>query len=123
MSRSRELVDWLETKKGYPYQWNGKMGRPGYDCSGLVWDGFRQVGIALPHGSANQYRFSRKIPVSKAHEGCLLFKKRSNGTVYHVGVVVIDGVIEAKGTAWGVIKRPYKRTEWQAAGKVDSLFV
>ncbi len=124
MTRCQGMIAWLETQVGYPYVWGCKTGDPGWDCSGLTYGAYKEVGIILPHGSANQARFARNITVAKAHEGCLLFKKRTNGAVHHVAVVVTGGnLIEAKGKAWGVVKGVFVRKEWASAGKVDALYV
>jgi len=122
MTKTKRLIQWLEGERGRPYQWGAK-GPDEWDCSGLVWGAFKSVGILLPHGSANQARFARRIAVARAHEGCLIFKTRSTGVVYHVGIVVAPAaLIEARGRKWGVVRRAFWRDEWNLAGKIDSLY-
>lgn len=47
------------------------------------------------------------------HAGMLLYKGNTAGSIHHVGVYGGDGyVYEAKGHKWGVVKTPYKASEW-----------
>jgi cell wall-associated NlpC family hydrolase len=70
---------------GVPYSWGGGnaagpsrgidsgAGTTGFDCSGLILYSFAGVGIKLPHYSGSQYNLGRKIPVSQARRGDVIF--------------------------------------------------
>ena len=55
-----------------------------------------------------------KIATFRGVAGQLVFKGDSVNGIHHVGVYGGDGyVYEAKGHAYGVVKTPYKASEWQ----------
>lgn len=70
---------------GVPYSWgggtaagpsrgiDGGANTVGFDCSGLMLYAFAGVGIKLPHYSGNQYNAGRKVPLSQARRGDLIF--------------------------------------------------
>lgn len=120
--KTKLMQTWLESQIGEPYVWGAK-GPDSWDCSGLSWGAYNYVGIKLPHGSYNQATQGREIPASSAHFGCLVFKKRKDGRIFHVAVVGNDNTVyEARGKKWGVVHRKYNPTEWQMARKIDALY-
>lgn len=70
---------------GVPYSWGGgSLTGPsrgidsgaatvGFDCSGLTRYAFAGVGVGLPRFSGDQYDAGRKVPLSQAKRGDLLF--------------------------------------------------
>ena len=46
---------------GTPYRWGGSSPRSGFDCSGLTRWVYGHVGISLPHYSAAQWRYGRRV--------------------------------------------------------------
>lgn len=74
---------------GVPYVWGGST-PSGFDCSGLVQDVYRSVGINLPRTSAQQATQGTAIAVSDAQPGDLLFWDR-DGQVYHVAIYIGGG--------------------------------
>ncbi len=64
-------------------------GPSAYDCSGLTLAAWRQAGVSLPHYSYAQYQGSRKIPLSQAQPGDLVFY--FGGGVHHVGMYIGNG--------------------------------
>ena len=104
----------------YGQQW---VGRRVADCSGLFWWAYKQLGGYMYHGSNTMWR---KYAAAK---GALQGGKRTDGQPlkpgtavfltkgsdrHHVGLYVGDGkVIEAKGTAYGVVESKITRwNEW-----------
>ena len=59
---------------GVPYVWGGTTPGVGLDCSGLTQYCYRQAGIAIPRNSEDQAAFGRKVPVSEATPGDILWR-------------------------------------------------
>lgn len=54
-----------------------------------------------------------KIWSLKKVDGVLVYKGSSPSKIHHVGVYCTDGyVYEAKGHRWGVVKTPFKKSDW-----------
>ncbi|QSB05563.1 C40 family peptidase [Natronoglycomyces albus] len=73
---------------GAPYGW-GSSGPNAYDCSGLVLDAYREIGIPLPHNAAAQYNQTTPISRDALQPGDLVFY---NGLA-HMGMYIGDGLI------------------------------
>ena len=67
---------------GVPYVWGGTTPGVGLDCSGLTQYCYRQAGIAIPRNSEDQAAFGRKVPVSEATPGDILWRPG------HVGIYI-----------------------------------
>jgi len=73
---------------GLPYEYGG-YGPRTFDCSGLVYYSYQQVGFSVPRTSAQQYRAASPIPVEQAQAGDLLFFSYEN-KVSHVAIYLGD---------------------------------
>jgi cell wall-associated NlpC family hydrolase len=72
---------------GVPYRLGG--GSPeGFDCSGLVWFVYHQLGVTVPRTAALQHQAARPIPGDQLKPGDLVFFYTS---VDHVGIYVGNG--------------------------------
>lgn len=95
---------------GMPYSWGG--GKPtgpstgvesganiyGFDCSGLTQYSFAGVGVLIPKYSGDQYDAGRRVPLSQAKRGDLLFW--GPGGSQHVAIYLGGGqMLEASGSA------------------------
>lgn len=81
------LLEWAKTKLGIPYVWGG-IGPNGYDCSGLVYAGMKELGKGVQRSAAAQYNAYANVPFSQKQPGDLVFWS-NNGTgsgVYHVAI-------------------------------------
>jgi len=77
-------------------------GPSAFDCSGLTMMAWRQAGISLPHYSYSQYDRVRKIPLSQAQPGDLVFY--FGGSVHHVGLYIGNGkMVHAANPRSGVL--------------------
>jgi cell wall-associated NlpC family hydrolase len=76
------------TLVGSPYEYGG-YGPRTFDCSGLVYYSYQQVGYSVPRTSAQQYRAASPVPVGQAQAGDLLFF-RYEDKVSHVAIYLGD---------------------------------
>ena len=108
------------SQMGVPYSWGG--GKPngpsrgvdsgantvGFDCSGFTQFSFAGVGVLIPKYSGDQYDTGRKVPVSQAKRGDLLFW--GPGGSQHVAMYLGGGqMLESAGSAGKVTVSPVRR--------------
>lgn len=87
---------------GHPYVYGGTSLTHGTDCSGFTQSVFRKFGIHLPRTSREQSRKGRKISVSSARAGDLIFYA-SGGRVNHVALCIGGGrVVHASNPRTGI---------------------
>ena len=70
---------------GKPYKW-AAVGPDRFDCSGFTLYVFKRLGKTLPHNSAQQAKAVARVPNTSKRVGDLIFTKRSDGTIRHVGI-------------------------------------
>ena len=100
----------------------GSSGPDRFDCSGLtlyVYD--KAAGEELPHYSKAQYRMARKLPLSAAKPGDLVFYLR--GGAHHVGLYIGRGLMVhavgiGKGVRIGSIKGAWYSRTFTGIGRV-----
>ena len=99
-SRAARAVRYALAQVGDRYV-TAASGPNAFDCSGLALAAWRQAGISLPHYSYAQYQRSRKIPLSQARPGDLVFY--FGGGVHHVGIYIGNGkMVHAANPGSGV---------------------
>jgi cell wall-associated NlpC family hydrolase len=76
---------------GVPYRYGGADPRRGFDCSGLVFYTYTSNGIAVPRTSQEQFKAARKIALTKARQGDLVFFQDQE-KLSHVGIYLGDGL-------------------------------
>jgi cell wall-associated NlpC family hydrolase len=121
------------SQMGVPYSWGGGLpngpsagvdsdaGKIGFDCSGLTRYAFAGVGVLIPKYSGDQYNTGRKVPVSQAKRGDLLFW--GPGGSQHVAMYLGGGrMLEASGSAGKVTVSPVRQGGLQpyAARMIES---
>lgn len=112
------------SQMGVPYSWGGgtltgpgpgvdyDAGKIGYDCSGFTRYAFAGVGVQIPKYSGDQYNTGRKVPVSQAKRGDLLFW--GPGGSQHVAMYLGGGkMLEASGSAEKVTVSPVRTSGLQ----------
>lgn len=79
---------------GTPYVWGAESPATGFDCSGLVWWAYRQVGISLGRTTDQQVRQGVGIRSGQLRPGDLLFMRggRPIHDLGHVGIYAGDGL-------------------------------
>lgn len=70
---------------GSPYRYGGSS-PSGFDCSGLVYYVYRQLGKEIPRTSQQQYQSARKISGTVESGDVVFF--RINRNVSHVGILI-----------------------------------
>jgi len=105
---------------GVPYSWGG--GKPtgpstgvdsgagvvGFDCSGLTQFAYAGVGVQIPKYSGDQYNTGRKVPISQAKRGDLIFW--GPGGTQHVAMYLGGGQMLEASSAAGHVKVSPVRT-------------
>ncbi len=68
------IVAAAESQLGVPYVWGGSTPGVGLDCSGLTQWCYAQAGIAIPRYSEDQAASGRRVPLSEAQPGDILWR-------------------------------------------------
>jgi murein DD-endopeptidase len=87
---SRRVLEIARSMVGAPYRYGG-AGPRGFDCSGLVYYAYSKAGMEVPRTTGEQYRRSRRIPLSQLRPGDLLFFTISRKKPSHVGIYAGKG--------------------------------
>lgn len=97
------MVKFATSFIGNPYVWGGTSLTQGADCSGFVQSIYAEYGYSIPRVASDQAQYGKKIRVSDAQPGDLIFYAK-DGEIYHVVMYIGDGkVVEAAGTGIGII--------------------
>ncbi len=95
MNLGEQAVSEAQKFLGVPYLWGGTNPSVGVDCSGLVQDVYKTLGISLPRTSEQQAATGVAVPsVADAQPGDLVFFPGSDGTAAapgHVGIYIGNG--------------------------------
>ncbi len=97
-----ELCQYAKQFIGNPYVWGGTSLTKGADCSGFTLSVFKKYGISLPHYSVSQSQMGKKVSLSEAKAGDLVFYAKGN-TVNHVAIYLGNGqVVHASSPRTGI---------------------
>lgn len=96
-------------------------GPSAFDCSGLTMQAWRQAGVSLPHYSRSQYSTTRRVPLSQAQPGDLVFYFGSGA--HHVGMYIGNGkMVHAANPRTGVVVTsvlgPWYSSRFSGIGRV-----
>ncbi len=99
---------------GVPYRYGGADAR-GFDCSGLVYWSYLQLGRNVPRTVERQYAAAHKVPKRDIQRGDLLFFRLNSRRISHVAIALGDGrFVHAPSTGKLVsvtsLHAPYWRT-------------
>lgn len=109
---------------GAPYKWGGESPQSGFDCSGLAWWAYRQVGVDLPRVSYDQYEAGRPVGRRDIRPGDLLFfRLRGNPKNMHVGIATDKGTFIHSPSEGGRVREealdtPYWRERFVGARRI-----
>jgi cell wall-associated NlpC family hydrolase len=84
-----QMADIALRMVGTPYRYGGSNSK-GFDCSGLVFYSYDQLGMHVPRTSAEQRRAATRVDVARMEKGDLVFFKMLFKTG-HVGIYVGNG--------------------------------
>lgn len=119
-SRASAAVSYALAQVGNRYV-AAAAGPDAFDCSGLTMTAWRQSGVSLPHYSYSQFSSTRRIPVSEAQPGDLVFYFGSGA--HHVGMYIGGGkMVHAANPGDGVriddIMGPWYGERFSGIGRV-----
>lgn len=77
------IVEAAYSQLGVPYVWGGSTPGKALDCSGLTQYCYAQAGIRISHYTGSQYEGLRRIPLSEAKPGDILY--RSGHVAIYIG--------------------------------------
>lgn len=88
------------TQQGKPYVWAAE-GPDSFDCSGLLYWAYRQVGVSLPRPSRDQATVGNAVPREQIRPGDLIAFYRP---VSHIGIYVGNGKLVHAPQGGDVVK-------------------
>jgi cell wall-associated NlpC family hydrolase len=107
---------------GVPYQFGGTDPRHGFDCSGLVYWSYRQVGIQVPRTSQELFRAAEKIALRDAAAGDIVFFQDQTH-LSHLGIYLgagwfVHAPAAGRSVAVASIEDPYYQQQLVAVGRL-----
>jgi cell wall-associated NlpC family hydrolase len=112
-----------------PYVWGGNSLKTGVDCSGLVQQVYKQMGISMPRTSAQQATTGVRVSsYNQLQPGDLVAFKWAGGwagpnTVSHIAIYIGNGqIIEAAGGSKGDIRSLGNSTQDKGAIYIHTRF-
>ena len=89
-SKINTVIKKARSYTGVPYKWGGTT-RSGMDCSGLLLNSYKSIGLTIPRTSADQSEYGKKVGKKDLKPGDWVFfatgkKKRK---ITHVGMVTV----------------------------------
>jgi len=109
---------------GLRYKWGGDSPQEGFDCAGLTWWSFRQVGVALPRVSTEQYEVGTPVNRRDIRPGDLVFYRLPGAPKsLHVGIATERGTFIHSPREGGHVREdfldsPYWRQRFVGARRI-----
>ncbi len=108
---------------GRPYRWGGEAPGDGFDCSGLVFWTYGNLGVDLPRVVRQQKEVGRSVGGGDLRPGDLVFFAIDKGRVSHVGLYLGDSrFVHAPSSGSPVrvdsLDDPWWRERWTVSRRV-----
>jgi cell wall-associated NlpC family hydrolase len=122
-AQGEEVVRVAAALVGTPYKFGGDDPAQGFDCSGLVFYSFDQLGIEVPRTAADLRHAAKPVAREALTPGDLVFFRSSARRVDHVGIYAGDGRFihaPSKGAVvtYAYLDDPYYRAHFASAGRL-----
>jgi cell wall-associated NlpC family hydrolase len=122
-SMGEEVVRVAAGMIGSRYKFGGATPTQGFDCSGLVFYSFDQLGIEVPRTAEDQRHVAKPITRDQLTPGDLVFFRSSGRRVDHVGIYAGEGRFihaPSKGAfvTYAYLDDPYYRAHFVSAGRL-----
>ena len=119
-TRIRKVIGYAMAQVGDNYRL-GATGPSSFDCSGLVLQSYRQIGISLPHYSRAQYSSTKRVSRGALRPGDLVFFFGRG--IKHVGIYIgSNKMVHASNPRYGVrvtsLSEPYYLMRTSGYGRV-----
>lgn len=108
---------------GVPYRWGGTT-PAGFDCSGLIYYSYRQLGVTPPRTTWDQYQSARPVNRAALRVGDLLFFRLDRHRISHVGVYLgqnrfVHAPATGKHVSYGNLNSRFWRQRFVRAGRLS----
>jgi cell wall-associated NlpC family hydrolase len=122
-TQGQEVVRVAAALIGTPYRLGGDDPAHGFDCSGLVFYSFDQLGIEVPRTAADLLQAAKPVAREALTPGDLVFFRSSARRIDHVGIYAGDGRFihaPSKGAVvtYAYLDDPYYRAHFASAGRL-----
>ncbi len=118
-----QVISIAKSMIGVQYRYGGNTPKTGFDCSGLVYFSYLQVGITLPRTSSAQYKASKPVSKKSIRRGDLLFFRIHRRKISHVGIYLgnnqfVHAPSSGKKVSIGELDSPYWRKRFVRGGRI-----
>ena len=114
--RAQQAVSYALAQVGKKYVM-GTAGPSTFDCSGLMYAAYKQVGISLPRTSQTQFSAGTSVSKGDLQPGDLVFYY---GGITHVGMYIGNGqIVHAANPRSGVVTASVNSMPYQGARRVS----
>jgi cell wall-associated NlpC family hydrolase len=121
----KALVALAKKQNSVPYRFGGTDPRSGFDCSGLVWWTYKELGSSMPRSAREQYHTGRALKQDELRAGDLVFFDiGGKHPPEHVGIMTRPPkFIHAPATGERVrednLEEPYWSSHYYGARRID----
>jgi len=117
-----QVIRIAKSMLGVKYRYGGNTPKTGFDCSGLVYFSYLQVGITVPRTSLAQYKASKPVAKKSIRRGDLLFFRINRSKISHVGIYLgknrfLHAPSSGKKVSIGELDSPYWRKRFVRGGR------